>query len=542
MRRAARGALRACRMASDSGSSLFSFEGAQKRSQAIDVDAVDVIDVDASSVEAAEGASKGVKRKLESSSSSEGAPAKRKQRKGAAAVPLKPQLKALTEREWDVDTVGGRARGGGAKRTASEGLLAWYDANKRTLPWRGSTDPYRIWVSEVMSQQTRLATVEEYFVRWMNVFPTVETLAAAELERVKEVWSGLGYYRRAAYLHQGAQYIVQQCRSVFPVDSVDALRKIPGIGPYTAAAIAAICGGVSAAAVDGNLIRVFLRYEGVEGLAANSGKAFKTASAVCQHYIAPSRPGDWNQAVMDLGSAVCTGQKALCGECPLAEHCKAKQLLEAGSLAAIPGCIPLKQVKAAARVECWVVLVVASPTRVAMVRRGESEGVLSGLWECVNERSDGLLAWLQDAEPAAEPAQNKKRRRAHVAIGNDAAESTAAMETRSAAKALQRRLKELAQQPSVLATATDKLLPQCGLDGSRASPVPTVVTHKFSHIHTHLAIVRADVDEASLDAAVCRLADHGREAAAMSVEDVMSAGGGAAVSEQMRRVVRAAMA
>jgi A/G-specific adenine glycosylase len=192
-------------------------------------------------------------------------------------------------------------------------ILDWYDANRRDLPWRRDGDPYRVWVSEIMLQQTRVAAVLEHYARWMERFPNVQTLAAARAQTVLALWSGLGYYHRARRLHQAARVIVRERNGQLPT-TAEAWRELPGIGRYTAAAIASIAFGEPVAVVDGNVERVLDRVFGVyEAGAAHWHRA--------QALLDRSRPGDFNQAMMELGATICTPRAPQCLVCPLIMWC-----------------------------------------------------------------------------------------------------------------------------------------------------------------------------------------------------------------------------
>ena len=200
-------------------------------------------------------------------------------------------------------------------------LLPWYDRCKRRLPWRDQPDPYATWVSETMLQQTRVETVLSYYPRFMTRFPTVQALAEAPLEDVLKLWEGLGYYRRAQNLHRGAQQVVRDFGGQLP-RTPEALRTITGIGPYTAGAIASIAFGVSCPAVDGNVIRVVSRVAGVRedvGIPSVQRRIAETATA----WVPQERPGDFNQALMDLGASLCCPGTPDCIKCPLASRCSA---------------------------------------------------------------------------------------------------------------------------------------------------------------------------------------------------------------------------
>lgn len=195
-------------------------------------------------------------------------------------------------------------------------LLGWYEATKRDLPWRRTSSAYAVWVSEIMLQQTQVATVISYFERWMEAFPQVEDLAAADEQAVLAHWAGLGYYRRARMLHAGAMEIV---RNGWPQTESEWLR-VPGVGRYTAGAIASIALGQPAALVDGNVERVFSRLNDV----SESGpKLHKLAWDWAKTNLVADRPGDWNQALMELGATVCTPRQPSCLLCPLNGSCRA---------------------------------------------------------------------------------------------------------------------------------------------------------------------------------------------------------------------------
>jgi A/G-specific adenine glycosylase len=194
-----------------------------------------------------------------------------------------------------------------------ERLLTWYDRHRRDLPWRASRDPYRVWLSEIMLQQTRVAAVIEHYQEFLRRFPTVKKLAAARESSVLAAWSGLGYYRRARMLHAAAKVIVRQHGGELPSTEQE-LRALPGIGRYTAAAIASIAFGEPTAVVDGNVERVLQRISGKQ----LSGKALWTAAG---KLLDPNRPGDFNQAMMELGAVVCMPRAPACLTCPVVQFC-----------------------------------------------------------------------------------------------------------------------------------------------------------------------------------------------------------------------------
>jgi A/G-specific adenine glycosylase len=239
-------------------------------------------------------------------------------------------------------------------------LLRWYSANRRDLPWRRTRDPYAIWVSEIMLQQTRVAAVIDYYERFMREFPTVEALAAAEEDRVLAAWSGLGYYRRARNLQAAARKIVDELKGEVPKTS-DALRELPGIGRYTSAAIASIAFGEPVAVVDGNVERVLERLDGV----ARSGESVWTRA---QELMASKSAGDWNQAMMELGATVCTPIAPRCDACPVRSWCK------------LPGHDVRKAQGARKKKELAFGLVVRGE-RVYLQQRSKSDSLMAGMWD-----------------------------------------------------------------------------------------------------------------------------------------------------------------
>jgi len=245
-------------------------------------------------------------------------------------------------------------------------LLGHYDLARRDLPWRGETDPYRVWVSEVMLQQTRAETVIPYYRRWLRRFPDVHALAGASLDDVLLAWQGLGYYRRARGLHTGAAIVRERHGGVVP-SGYEELRALPGVGAYTAGAVASIAFGASVAAVDGNVKRVLAR------LLDDAKPSPLRLAAVAAELVDPVRPGDWNQAFMDLGALLCTPRAPRCGECPLARWCRARA---AGTQEARPARRARRTVPSATYA-CAVV--VDGRGRALVVRRPEG-GLLAGLW------------------------------------------------------------------------------------------------------------------------------------------------------------------
>ncbi len=204
-------------------------------------------------------------------------------------------------------------------------LLEWYTRNRRDLPWRQSADPYAIWVSEIMLQQTRVAVVVDRYQLFMARFPTLVSLALAEEQTVLALWSGLGYYRRARMLHKAAQFVASHFGGNLP-ERAEQLRLLPGIGAYTAAAIASIAHGERVAVVDGNVERVLCRVAGWEAGSRKGGGAQlrRKIEDLAGRLLDPARPGDFNQAIMELGATVCAPRNPQCLVCPLAAECKTR--------------------------------------------------------------------------------------------------------------------------------------------------------------------------------------------------------------------------
>ena len=266
-------------------------------------------------------------------------------------------------------------------------LLAWYQDNARDLPWRREVTAYRVWVSEIMLQQTRVAAVLGYFARFMEAFPTVADLAAAPEEQLMKLWQGLGYYSRARNLQKAAKQIMTEFDGVFPTEYKD-LRRLAGVGEYTAAAIASIAYGQPLPAVDGNLLRVTARVLG-DGTDITSGKGKKHFTELLQAVMPLEQPGRFNQAMMDLGATVCLPNGApLCERCPARDFCVARAQDRTGSL-------PVRPEKKPRRIEARTVYFFTNQGRVAL-RQRPGKGLLAGLWEYPNTleaEGDPLPAW-----------------------------------------------------------------------------------------------------------------------------------------------------
>jgi A/G-specific adenine glycosylase len=248
-------------------------------------------------------------------------------------------------------------------------LLDFYDAHGRALPWRSSRDPYAILVSEMMAQQTRVETVIPYYRRWLDRFPTVEALALAPEDDVLKAWEGLGYYSRARNLHRAAKVVREEHDGRLP-DTVSALRDLPGIGPYTAGAVASIAFSRAEPAVDGNVRRVYARL--FDQASPSPHEVTRWATEV----VDPGRPGDFNQALMELGATVCVPRRPSCHACPVAIRCRA---LAEGTVELRPR--PKKRAAVRRELRQVVVLLRGGEVPEVLMTRRPGEGLLAGLWE-----------------------------------------------------------------------------------------------------------------------------------------------------------------
>lgn len=272
-----------------------------------------------------------------------------------------------------------------------ESLLKWFDQNARILPWRDCPTPYRVWISEVMLQQTRVEAVKPYFERFVAEIPSIGALAEISDERLMKLWEGLGYYSRAVNLKKAACIIKEKYQGELPADRNE-LLALPGIGPYTSGAIASIAFDQRTPAVDGNVLRVLARIVGQFGdIRSNSVK--KELENLADQLLPPTRPGDFNQAFMELGAMICVPNGVpKCGDCPVQGYCEAykQELTEK---------IPYKTPKAERRIEQRTVFVILFQNRTAICQRPK-RGLLAGLWEFPN-----LKGWLSKEECRARMEQ-----------------------------------------------------------------------------------------------------------------------------------------
>jgi A/G-specific adenine glycosylase len=265
-----------------------------------------------------------------------------------------------------INSDGFRKFNGPATRRWRQRLLTWYDHNRRDLPWRRDRDPYRVWLSEIMLQQTRVSAVLEHYRRFLKRFPTIQKLASARESSVLAAWSGLGYYRRARMMHAAAKAIVKQHGGKFPGEIAE-LRALPGVGRYTAAAIASIVFDVPAAVVDGNVERVLGR---VFGAALAGEPLWQTAEAL----LSLKRPGDFNQAMMELGAIVCLPGQPRCSICPVFVLCATR-----GHLADPENGRPRKLIRQKRRDICYALD--HRNRSIFLVQRPEHASLMPGMWE-----------------------------------------------------------------------------------------------------------------------------------------------------------------
>ncbi|MGE4192428.1 MAG: A/G-specific adenine glycosylase [Pseudodesulfovibrio sp.] len=281
-------------------------------------------------------------------------------------------------------------------------LLAWYDAGKRDLPWRRDPDPYAVWVSEIMAQQTQIDRVVEYHNRWMARFPDIRSLAEAGEEDVLNLWEGLGYYTRARNLHRAAALVMDEFGGEFPADYAD-IRALPGVGDYTAGAVASIAFGLPEPAVDANVLRVFARLLDVAApVRSREGRA--VIEQAVRELIPEDRPGDFNQAIMELGALVCR-KNPDCAGCPVRDHCAA---LARGTVAERP---VLPAPKEVIRID-MATGVLLHEGRV-LIQKRKPDDVWPGLWEfpggCIEQGETPELAlareYMEEVELRVRPVE-----------------------------------------------------------------------------------------------------------------------------------------
>ncbi len=301
----------------------------------------------------------------------------------------------------------------GERAALATAVVAHYREVQRDLPWRRTRDPYAIWVSEIMCQQTRVATVIPYWERWMARFPTVATLAAAPLDDVLAAWAGLGYYSRARNLYKGAQAALARWDGALPRSAAE-LREVPGIGPYTAGAIASIAYGERAPLVDGNVARVLARVFALplDIKSTAGGKAlWARAGELMTALPAGHAPGDLNQGLMELGATVCTPTSPRCLLCPLSTHCEAARTGRQDELPVMPVRKKQSELPVLARTLAWI----ERAGEVVLVRR-RPEGLFGGLWELPPAELVATWGVTLDGTAVAHHDQTLSHRRLRVTV------------------------------------------------------------------------------------------------------------------------------
>ncbi|MGB8426155.1 MAG: A/G-specific adenine glycosylase [Desulfobacterales bacterium] len=281
-------------------------------------------------------------------------------------------------------------------------LVAWYHAHRRPLPWRETSEPYPVWVSEVMLQQTTVKTVLPFYRRFMARFPALEDLARADLHDVFMAWEGLGYYARARNLHRAARIVCDRHRGVVPADAT-AFRRLPGVGDYIAAAVASIAFDQPHAVVDGNVKRVLARLLLID-VPVNRPDAHKVFKAAAAPLLDVSQPGTFNQALMELGALICTPRRPACGDCPIKKHCRADGQGRVGEF-------PKRLQKPPTPLQHVAVGVVFKGRRVLIARR-RPDGLLGGLWEFPGGR-------VRDGETPADACLREIREEVNLKVALD---------------------------------------------------------------------------------------------------------------------------
>lgn len=264
-------------------------------------------------------------------------------------------------------------------------ILKWHQKIERDLPWKEGRDPYKIWLSEIIMQQTRVEQGTPYYLRFVEAYPDVSDLAAAEIDEVMKLWQGLGYYRRAQHMHQAARSIVDKHNGIFP-DTYQEILDLKGVGPYTAAAISSFAFGLPHAVLDGNVIRVISRLEGItEPISTNTVQ--KHLKQTAAKLLDEKAPGDFNQAMMDFGSLHCSPHRPSCKTCPCQVHCQAFQKNLVSE-------IPKKKAKKPKRIRFFYYILVNDVNNV-WLRKRPSDDIWAGLYEFVLVEKSKKTNWSQ---------------------------------------------------------------------------------------------------------------------------------------------------
>jgi A/G-specific adenine glycosylase len=258
-------------------------------------------------------------------------------------------------------------------------LIAWFAAHKADLPWRRTQDPYAIWLSEIMLQQTQVTTVIPYYERFLARFPTVAALAAADLDAVLKLWEGLGYYSRARHLHRAAQTVVDEFDGAFPA-SIEELRKLPGVGRYTAGAVGSLAFGLDVPVLDGNVIRILTRLFDIDDDVRQTATK-NTLWELAETLVPVGRAGVWNEGLMELGRRVCTPKAPDCAHCPIAAHCRTR---ERGTQLQRPVKGPRRRTP---HYDVTAAVIAGDDQRVLIAQR-PLDGMLGGLWEFPGGKRD----------------------------------------------------------------------------------------------------------------------------------------------------------
>jgi A/G-specific adenine glycosylase len=357
-------------------------------------------------------------------------------------------------------------------------LLAWYDRHRRDLPWRAKPgqrqDPYRVWLSEIMLQQTTVKAVAPYYARFVARWPTIKELAAAKRADVLRLWAGLGYYARARNLHACARAVVAEHQGRFPT-SEDALRKLPGIGAYTAAAIAAIAHDRKATPIDGNIERVVARLFAVK---AALPAAKPEIRALAQTLTPCHRPGDFAQALMDLGATLCTPKQPSCAHCPWAAACAARRRGDAESF-------PRKAAKAEGRLRRGAAFVALRDGAVLM-RTRPPKGLLGGMTEVPTTE------WLHEFDERKALAHVPRIASSRPPLRGRPASQQIGAKRRPVTGSASRMGDKLRKQNSQLTLLPDPP-PQGGREKICWRRVPGIVRHVFTHFPLELVVYRAEV-------------------------------------------------
>lgn len=286
-------------------------------------------------------------------------------------------------------------------------IITWYEENKRDLPWRKTKDPYRIWVSEVMLQQTKVDTVIPYYERFLVAFPTVYALAEAEEQTVLKMWEGLGYYSRARNLHTAAKQVVNYFGGIVPNDPEN-IATLKGVGPYTRGAVLSIAYGIAIPAVDGNVMRVMSRILGIHDNISEA-KTKKLFEEIMSHVISDSNPSSFNQGLMEIGALICTPRNPSCLHCPVREQCTA---FEKGLVDQLP--VRGKQAKQK-EIDYFVLLIRDENGNVAIEQR-ENKGLLANMWQFPMVTTDKIRMndWLENPYGIAIRLREKQGEIRHV--------------------------------------------------------------------------------------------------------------------------------